>query len=155
MRLSTDYALRNVFFDQYPQFNYNPSTPITNEFARLAKTRKWRLGTRVYRENQRLCVRYEYKFLVGDRTELETLQLVCEKIGLAGDLSSIAKCKKALNQVNINIFDLLDGWKTGEIPLMWPTAKALSVYTVVADKVFPRGQAERDAVLRILIKRLN
>ncbi|KAF7716524.1 Uncharacterized protein PECH_005189 [Penicillium ucsense] len=126
MRVSTDYASRNVFFDKYPEFNYNPNTPITNEFARLAETRKWRLGTRVYRENQRLCILYEYKFLFGDRTELETLQVVCEKIGLAGDLSSITKCKMAL-----------------------------AVYTLVADKVFPRGQAERDVVLRILVKRLN
>lgn len=82
------------FFARFPEFDYHPDAPITDEFKRLALTRKWKHRSRRWKRNWNLCMKAKYRSLIGGQvSKLETWQRMCKKVGL-DVFPSITKCKK-------------------------------------------------------------
>jgi hypothetical protein len=83
------------FFDQFPDFDCNPDSPISNEFKRLGKARNWRPGSKTWTKNWNRCMGNEYNRLIGSRiSNLETWQVMCRKVGLGDEFTAIRQCKK-------------------------------------------------------------
>lgn len=83
------------FFDQFPDFDCNPDSPISDEFKRLGKARNWRPGSKTWTKNWNRCMGNEYNRLIGSRiSNLETWQVMCRKVGLGDEFTSIRQCKK-------------------------------------------------------------
>ncbi|KAJ5157857.1 uncharacterized protein N7482_008957 [Penicillium canariense] len=143
------------FFDGFPGFDYDPTAPISEEFKRLGKTQKWKPEAKIWKTNWRLCMDAEYHRLIGGRaTSLKHWQLMCDKLGIAGEFTSIRKCKTALSRVYVNIIDLLECWETDRSPRLFLNAGQLAAYCKDHHKFFRRNIAKQDKILRVLLKRL-
>ncbi|KAJ5453986.1 uncharacterized protein N7458_004942 [Penicillium daleae] len=143
------------FFDQFPDFDCNPDSPISNEFKRLGKARNWRPGSKTWTKNWNRCMGNEYNRLIGSRiSNLETWQVMCRKVGLGDEFTSIRQCKKALSCIYVNIIDLLECWETHEMPTRFCNVSQLAKYSKKSAKLIPREWAKQDKVLRVLLKRL-
>lgn len=82
------------FFAQFPEFDYHPDAPITKEFKRLARQRKWQHRSKTWRKNWNLCMKADYQSRIGVQvSKIETWQRMCTKVGIAV-FPSITKCKK-------------------------------------------------------------
>lgn len=82
------------FFAGFPGFRQDPKASVSAEFARLAKSRGWKPGTKKWKTSWFLCIDAEYDRLIGDRSSsLELWQELCRKLDLDGDLPSIRKCR--------------------------------------------------------------
>ena len=85
----------NDFFDQFPGFEPNPTSKIGSEFARLARFKQWKRGSKTWKNNRNSF--YVSQFIShygGDSTRLETWQNLCREVRVKGPIDSITKCKK-------------------------------------------------------------
>ncbi|KAL8680113.1 MAG: hypothetical protein Q9224_006970, partial [Gallowayella concinna] len=88
---------RSTFFDQYPDFDHDPATPIEEEFQRLAELQGWRKKTTDWKINRGECLQAEFELHLGSievSGKLAAWQALCRELDITGDLSSITKCKK-------------------------------------------------------------
>lgn len=83
------------FFSSFPGFDHDPNTPVSKEFARLAKQRGWKPRSKTWKRNWKQCIGDEYDHLIGQRANnLETWQDLCNKLDIEGEFTSITKCRK-------------------------------------------------------------
>ncbi|KAK5742483.1 hypothetical protein LTR17_003285 [Elasticomyces elasticus] len=85
-----------------------------------------------------------------DENKLETWQLLCVHIGIEPELS-IKKCKAALREVFVNIFDFVAAQQSGRPFTRHPTANALRDYSIQNHKIFPLKKAKKSPVLRWML----
>ncbi|KAL0574746.1 hypothetical protein V5O48_007213 [Marasmius crinis-equi] len=89
----------------------------------------------------------------ANSSSLESWKLLLATIGIEGSdkFTSIKQCKESLMGKFINIVDLVDAANAGSAikrPNPFPTAKALSNYIKGTGKVFPKGNAKANPLLR-------
>lgn len=167
-----------AFFAKFPKFNYNPTLPVTDEFNRLARARRWTKESKAWKKNWKLCMGAQYDHLIGTRiNDLNTWKHMCHKLKIPGEFTSITKCRKvslsqslteaaeqanfiacidlkALAKVYVNIVDLMECWNTEESPKRFPSRAALAKYTKEENLYFSRDVAKEDKVLRTLLKHI-
>ncbi|KAG7293000.1 hypothetical protein NEMBOFW57_003045 [Staphylotrichum longicolle] len=93
---------------------------------------------------------------------LDDWQRLCRDVGLDGDYSSIAQCRKAsipptsygLRTVHVNIHDLLDAVKQGRRPQRFRNAAELAAYTVNNGKIYPKKHAKEMGPVKALMRRI-
>jgi hypothetical protein len=85
------------FFASYPQFKYNANGESWAEYYRLAQFLQWKEDgkkERKARERFKKALVGQFTRLYGaDENKLDTLQLLCEKIGISPIPNTITSCK--------------------------------------------------------------
>lgn len=93
---STSEPEPSSFFSSFHDFVHNPHASISGEFARLAKQRGWKQGSKTWKKNWNRCISLEFDRLVGCTLgNLDGWVDLCLELGVdGGGLASITKCKK-------------------------------------------------------------
>jgi hypothetical protein len=85
------------FFAIYPQFDYNRLGDSWSEYRRMVQKLQWKTGSRreyTARSNLRKAIVGRFNQLYGtDENKLDTLQLLCNKIGISPIPETITSCK--------------------------------------------------------------
>jgi len=84
--------------DRYPSFISDPHAPLQEEFTRLARHRQWKVNSKRYRKEWRLCIVEEFGAHYGsDESKLEGWRSLCAEVGIGEIPASITGCKKVSN----------------------------------------------------------
>lgn len=85
------------FFAKYPQFDYKPREDSWSEYRRMVQTLQWKTGDkkeRIARSKFPKAIVGRFNQLYGtDENKLDTLQLLCNKIGISPVWETITSCK--------------------------------------------------------------
>ncbi|KAF8242193.1 hypothetical protein K440DRAFT_591220, partial [Wilcoxina mikolae CBS 423.85] len=96
-------------------------------------------------------------FGYGEEGELEKWQLLCEVLGVdtEGLPATKTQYQKALRDIHVNIFDLLQHVRTGATGQVrrFETVRELARYSKNSKKIYPKEQAKGSA-LRFLLRHI-
>ncbi|KAL8952342.1 MAG: hypothetical protein Q9222_001753 [Ikaeria aurantiellina] len=124
--------VQSTFFDQYPDFRQFLRRPIIVEYRRLAQKRGWGKDSQAFRIHRRECLQAEFELHFGSierNGKLAGWQMLCQELGLTGNLSTVTQCKKKLKQIHVNILDMIDARREGRLVGRFPSQRALADYT--------------------------
>lgn len=83
-----------TFFDTFPSFTPNSSTPLREEFDRLAELQKWSKNSQLYRDQWTICCADEFSSFYHE-SRLEAWQAIYTDItGLDDPPPTLTKCRK-------------------------------------------------------------
>ncbi|KAJ5702674.1 hypothetical protein N7488_010222 [Penicillium malachiteum] len=143
------------FFNKFPDFDYDPEKPVSQEFKRLGAKMGWRQGSRKWKKNWNICMDEQYDRLIGTRVNnLDTWQQICCKLLIPGEFTSIRQCRKALSGTFVNLVDLLDCWESEKCPKLFRSHGALVEYTRAECMFVSRKTVKQDKALAGLLKRI-
>ncbi|KAL0575753.1 hypothetical protein V5O48_006217 [Marasmius crinis-equi] len=135
------------------------SATLLESFHTLAITEELtNRGSKGYRERRKQFLIENVQRAFVDQfgvnaNSLENWKRLLATIGIEGsnELTSIQQCKNALKGKFINIVDLVDAANAGskiKSPNPFTSAKALSRYIKTTSKIFPKGAAKANPLLR-------
>ncbi|KAF8988973.1 hypothetical protein BDQ17DRAFT_1393360 [Cyathus striatus] len=135
----------DTFFTKYEsegKYKYNKNTPINEEFG----------NCQAYHQ-----VRLEYRNAAygTDLNDLNAWKHLCQIIGINPVPEKLKECRKAVKKTNVNLMDLLETKRTGDLVTVFESQKALSVYTKRTGKYFPKEQAHAGGILKYLLRKIN
>ncbi|KAI0648426.1 hypothetical protein C8Q79DRAFT_906310 [Trametes meyenii] len=136
-----------------PLFQRNLTAPLETEFLRLATQRGWDPDSARYR-NERFrfygnAVLQDFTKHWGDNdSRLEAWQALCRHLGKNGVYTSITQCKKALKHVHVNLIDLVNSKNSACKLQIFKSASELAAYTRETTKIFPKGRAKANPLLK-------
>ncbi|THY08114.1 hypothetical protein D6D01_09689 [Aureobasidium pullulans] len=138
------------YFARFNAFTHDPQGSVRDEFNRLAKTQKWHPKEK---ERQRAhCYNEEleghFKSL-NIHDKLDRLKYLCTELDVKPQ-DTIAECKQALRNVNVNLVDLMDARRACKRVKQFATHKELVHYTKSAEKQLPRSLAKGEVVESLL-----
>ncbi|QPG95525.1 hypothetical protein C2857_001067 [Epichloe festucae Fl1] len=146
------------FFARYNQFDYDPHSEAWSEYHRMCAFFNWKKDCKKERAANTLfrdAIVAQFGCLYGvDENKLATLQRLCEKLEVFPVPQSVTSCKKAISKVHVNIMDFIDSERTGVPIRIFGSLSQLRRYTVDNDKIFPKRQARKSALLRYLLRRI-
>ncbi|KAJ7691329.1 hypothetical protein B0H17DRAFT_935150 [Mycena rosella] len=147
----------SAYWNSYPNFAHNPTTPLRQEFKRLAAHEGWEVGGSRYKKEWERCGRDEFSHQFGSEdSQLSGWQAMCVLVRVEDVPDSITQCRKVLrNDFWVNIYDLLDAKRTGRPVKKHPSAVALSKYTRNTKKIFPKRSAKANRFLKVLLVTLS
>ncbi|KAH8586466.1 hypothetical protein B0O99DRAFT_702131 [Bisporella sp. PMI_857] len=95
----------------------------------------------------------EFAAYFGNESMLENWLMLCRDVGLETQgLTSIKKCRMALKkEVWVNIYDLIDANKLGQLPNRFVSEAALSKYTIRTNRIYPKRMAKDGGPVRALL----
>ncbi|KAI0628796.1 hypothetical protein C8Q77DRAFT_340349 [Trametes polyzona] len=143
-----------------PKFVRNTNAPLAAEFARLLALRGWTRESKEWRkawkDNLLEWVREDFASLFG-RTEqnLKSWWKLCRMVGIDDPPGSVPECQKALKDVHVNIYDLVDACKSGDKPITFKDTEELAEYSVEEQKVFPLYAAAYNPFLKAFLRPLK
>ena len=83
------------YFEQFPDFQPDPTSRLADEFARLALHKGWKKKSKPYKHHLNNCLMAEFKLHFDTSNKLESWQAMCQEVRVTpGD--SINQCKKVL-----------------------------------------------------------
>ncbi|KAL6711227.1 hypothetical protein ACN47E_005758 [Coniothyrium glycines] len=141
------------FWKQFPGFTPVPTATFKDEFARLAKHQGW--STKMKRAEQNVALTAEIRYHYGTcLTKLDRWQELCEETGIENIPTSITKCKKALQNVFVNLFNLIDHRRNPNVKIIRFQSYGDFCRHVRAGNKFPRNCAKEDGFINALLKRI-
>ncbi|KAL7273177.1 hypothetical protein RUND412_003989 [Rhizina undulata] len=144
-----------AFFARYPEFNYDKTASVIEEFNRLSESRKWSQTGRT-RNNAfqafRTAMIEEFNQMYGtDANDLAAWQKLCVFCGKEAP-SSITQCRKVVKKIHVNLVDLI---QHDSVPTIFPSLRALRNYTQQTGKYFPRRHAKQGGLLKHLLREVK
>ncbi|KIY71819.1 hypothetical protein CYLTODRAFT_486931 [Cylindrobasidium torrendii FP15055 ss-10] len=101
-----------------------------------------------------MAAQFSASYGSNDRS-LPAWQNLCGVLDVQDIPSSITQCKKIIEHIYVNIWDLVDySVYSGRPLLLHPTERALAVYTLTEEKVYPREKARANGLLRFLLRQI-
>ncbi|CAO2647917.1 Nn.00g088390.m01.CDS01 [Neocucurbitaria sp. VM-36] len=141
------------FWYQFPGFVPSATTTFKEEFARLAKHQAW--GAKAKRKHQITALNDEVAFHYGTcMQKLDRWQELCQEVGIEKIPTSITQCKKALQSVFVNLFNLIDHRRNPEVKIVHFKSYGEFSRNVRAGNKFPRECAKQDGFIKVLLKKL-
>ncbi|PFH46145.1 hypothetical protein AMATHDRAFT_156161, partial [Amanita thiersii Skay4041] len=152
-----------AFFVQYnsPTFTYNPNAPPTTEFARLVRHSQW--GTdphppTYYEAHERFsrAMGLTFRDFYGsDIHDINAWQALCLALGVVDPVpDTLRECKRIVKSTHVNLVDLIETRRTGELVRIFESQAALRNYTRRHKKIFPKESAKESGVLKYLLRRI-
>lgn len=165
-----------MFFRSYPKFNYNPKKDVISEWRRLCVFRgldpknKEDPKVKKSREMLRLAMVRQFNGRYGeDADSLEAWQELCRCVDIPVP-DTLPECKKvrvarhcmcmlsvscaqAIARTHVNLVDLTE-LRNGQTIRKFPTEHALSEYTRMREKTFPREDVEDGSLLGALLRHI-
>ncbi|KAH7012555.1 uncharacterized protein B0I36DRAFT_369706 [Microdochium trichocladiopsis] len=166
------------FFQSFEGFKYDPLTLPSLSFTQLKKCHGDRKSyQQIEAPSKRFhkAIDIELEDMYGSSNDLAAWQALCRAVVTGGEVGrSITSCKKILQAINVNIFDLVycarhsiasRNSNTSANELLrnlktFPTIKALKNYSRQQNKVFPlagggRVNGDQSAALKAFLRPLN
>ncbi|KAI0263440.1 hypothetical protein BC834DRAFT_957760 [Gloeopeniophorella convolvens] len=141
------------FFEQYPEFDYNPEEVPLSEFHRMCRAFGW--GSSYHpeknaaREEFNAAMKDEFNSLYGsDEKDIRNWEKLCHVLSIEPVPKTLSACRHAVLEKHVNLVDLVQA-PTRHVRL-FPTEKALSEYTLEKNRIFPKEDARDGGVLRAL-----
>lgn len=88
----------DAFFAQYPRFAYDPREESWAQYHCMVRTLQWQKGShreRAARKRFNKAIVAQFGRLYGiDENKLQSLQLLCQKLGISPGAKTVTACKK-------------------------------------------------------------
>ncbi|KAH7318019.1 hypothetical protein B0J17DRAFT_686588 [Rhizoctonia solani] len=145
-----------AFFAQYPEFTYDSTRPVLSELQRMKRVLKW--DKKTWQSSGALAglrraLVLQFNLTYGtDQKNLASWQNLCRAMKVTNIPDTIARCKKLVNTIYVNLVDLVDMPNTGKDARLFETEQALSKYTKRTKKVFPKHDARAGGLLKHLLR---
>ncbi|KAG9080352.1 hypothetical protein FRC06_006754 [Ceratobasidium sp. 370] len=143
-----------AFFDEYPDYPYDPSSPTMLEFYRMCEFFDWTRGASVM-ERARTKIRDEltrqFNTIYGtDENDLLAWQNLCRVLELPEIPDELFRCRQVVKSTFVNIVDLVDTAATEEPVRRFKTEEKLGEYTKLTGKYFPQDSADAETIRAIV-----
>ncbi|KAG8769065.1 hypothetical protein FRC12_005187 [Ceratobasidium sp. 428] len=167
-----------AFFDEYPAYEYDPSSSAMLEFYRMCEFFDWRRGM-AEMEKARTKIRdaltHQFNSVYGtDENDLFAWQNLCRVLELPEVPDDLFRCRlvkydcscgtqegllypnysQAVKSTFVNIVDLVDTVATEEPVRHFETEAKLSEYTKLTGKYFPQDSAHAGGLLKFLLRHI-
>ncbi|KAF2852961.1 hypothetical protein T440DRAFT_477326 [Plenodomus tracheiphilus IPT5] len=147
------FVYEDYVWGQFEGFLPNPHASFNDEFQRLAIHQGWNREER--REHRLELFNADWEAHIGsDINNLKHWQELCRLCWIASIPDTIEDCKKALSDVLVNIYDILDSQRTGDAVRIFHDFEAFREYTIPAH-VYPIEEAMADTFLPVFLKDLR
>ncbi len=169
-----------VFFAQYPDFDYNRGNSATAEFYRLCDENGWERDDderEVAREGFHNALTMQFNDNYGtDVNDLATWRALCSRLRMNPAPESLHACREvwkivffnqlhqiiqgfihyfqAVRSKHVNLVDLVDNFDARKKVRIFPTVLALSEYTKLHGKFFPKENAHAGNLLKFLLRQI-
>ncbi|ERF75978.1 hypothetical protein EPUS_01344 [Endocarpon pusillum Z07020] len=158
-------------YDGFASFDIDPTASIVTEFNRLAIQKSWKKDSKQYKNQRARLVNQEFNAYFGSNlNDLAAWQALCKAVGITTIPSSVTQCKKVQNshpspiwlslipfqllkKVYVNIYDLIDAARLGEVARTFPNNQQLAAYTK-PNKVFPKREAKLNKLLKFMLRHI-
>merc|ERR1712054_266843 len=151
----------DTFFRSFSTFNYSPSLPPADSYAKLEKHEGWRRGVT---ESDDAWNRYqdalekELHLWYGAEDDLTAWHALCRAIDIDPLPKTREKCESAVRSKHVNIVDLIEWRRTNSVEKVrtFDTLEELRAYTKTTRKIFRNtfNQEGGNVVLRHLLRNI-
>ncbi|KAJ0163700.1 Zinc finger protein [Colletotrichum tanaceti] len=150
----------DAFFYSYPTFDYDPSLPPNDSYAKLQKVMGWR---RDHTESTDAWDRYQHALEMelhmwyGPEDDLTAWHALCRAIGIEPLPETCEQCEKAARRTHVNIIDLIECRRGNKGRVRtFPGVEQLRAYTKKTGKIFriPLAPGGGNIVLRHLLRKI-
>lgn len=152
------------YLSDYNAFEPDETASLVTEFQRLALQEGWKKKSDIYKQERKAfyteAVREEFLKAFGkNQRTLQAWRKLCVKVGVIPEseintLGSITDCKNKLKGVFVNLVDLADACRAGEVmgkagkKGVFDSHKGLSKYIRSTKKYFDKSEAKRNPLLQ-------
>ncbi|KAF7514064.1 hypothetical protein GJ744_004389 [Endocarpon pusillum] len=141
-------------YDGFASFDIDPTASIVTEFNRLAIQKSWKKDSEQYKKQRARLVNQEFNAYFGSNlNNLAAWQALCKAVSITPIPSSVTQCKKLLKKVYVNIYDLIDAARLGEVARTFPSNQKLAAYTR-QNKIFPKREAKLNKLLKFMLRHI-
>jgi hypothetical protein len=133
-------------FAKFDNFTPDDGASFDNEFARLASSQQWVVGSQEYTRERTIAMREELNLhyfsqpqpladideepkKLNEEQIIQGFRDLCSEIGIPPG-NSIEECKKHLKSTLVNIVDLIDARRTRTTVMVWDDFDAFRDYTL-------------------------
>ena len=158
-------------FAKFEHFTPNDAASFDDEFARLASSQQWSLGSQEYTRERTIAMREELgrhyfsqpqqldnineEELSEEEKALKGYQALCHEVGIDPS-DSVEECKGNLKKTLVNIVDLIDARRTGKRVEVWDSFEEFRAYTLQDEKRINLEEAKKPpGYLASLLQRLS
>ncbi|KAG9127403.1 hypothetical protein FRC07_014213 [Ceratobasidium sp. 392] len=145
-----------AFFDGYPKYPYDSSSPTMLEFYRMCEHFDWIRGMSEMEEARakiRDALTHQFNTSYGtDENDLLAWQNLCRVLELPEVPDELFRCRQVVKSTFVNIVDLVDTVATEEPVRHFETEEKLSEYTKLTGKYFPQDCAHAGGLLKFLLR---
>ncbi|KAF4571154.1 hypothetical protein EYR36_008482 [Pleurotus pulmonarius] len=131
------------FFDEYPEFDYDPGQSSIHEFRRLCESNGWeRKDPECQQATQEFknATVNEFNDVYGtDENDIASWHKICAVVNIHPLPDTLKEARDAVLSKHINLVDLVDN--PGGQVTSFPSLEDLRKYTVKEKKYFPAGNA--------------
>lgn len=142
------------FFEEYPDFSYNPSAPVMSEFYRMCDFFCWERGDNDREEAHAAlkdAMTHQFNSMYGtDVNDLASWQHLCRILQIFPIPDALVACRSRVKQTHVNIVDLVES--RGQHVRVFDSVQDLSTYTKDHGKYFPKENAYAGGVLKFLLR---
>ena len=166
-----------AFFAEYPEFNYDSTAPVTQEYRRLTQESDWMPRSQEDKKAKAAfgtAMGKQFASFYGSSIhDIKAWKALCEALGVDPIPKTIAECRDVRTEVlpcpcchitvhvqqlikstHVNLVDFIDTRITGDPIKIFKTEKELRDYTRENDKYYPKQSAKESGVLRYLLRKI-
>ncbi|KAG8791085.1 hypothetical protein FRC12_010214 [Ceratobasidium sp. 428] len=144
------------FFNDFPEFEYDPSGETMSQFQNLSQSFNWKRGDHQLedaRQKLRIALTQDFNYNYGtDENDLNNWQSLCRVLQLPDIPDDLDVCRQVVKSTFVNLVDLVDTKNTKQPVKHFETERKLSEYTQRTRKFFPLSQAYAGGLLRFLLR---
>ncbi|KAF9043182.1 hypothetical protein BJ165DRAFT_1329405, partial [Panaeolus papilionaceus] len=158
------------FFRQYENkpdvpFVYNPNESAPSNFKSLWKALDYpedddeRHDLYEFRQLKRAYNRAlinQFNRIYGMKDNIEGWRALCRATGNTNPPREITECKAIMRRTHVNLVDLTEwiGSRSSRFVTIFENVKALSLYTLSNDKIFPRDELQAGDILKFFLRQI-
>ncbi|KAI9892860.1 MAG: hypothetical protein M1814_001019 [Vezdaea aestivalis] len=148
----------DLFFAQFPQFDYQTNASSSKEFYRICDQFGWERDDTDRQEAHdgfKVELVQTFNNLFGtDEKDLQSWQEIYVALDISPPPQNIPKAKRTLKKKFINLVDLVDTQKTGKSVEQFQSLDELRDYTIKTGKFSPRDSAYAGGLLKFLLREI-
>ncbi|KAF9072492.1 hypothetical protein BDP27DRAFT_1320548 [Rhodocollybia butyracea] len=149
-----------AYFEQYPEFPYNPAEETMAQFWQLCSRKGWVRDTDERDEalgDIRDAIAQQFNAFYGsDAEDLNGWHSLYRALRITEVPDSVPGCKALISTVHVNICDLVDYSLGGQhmAPVLHDSQEELAEYSRESGKIYPRENAYAGGLLRFLLREI-
>jgi len=147
-----------AFFAEYPEFDYDSTAPVTQEYRRLTQESDWMPRSQEDKKAKAAfgtAMGKQFASFYGSSIhDIKAWKALCEALGVDPIPKTIAECRDLIKSKHVNLVDFIDTRITGDPIKIFKTEKELREYTRGEDKYYPKKSAKESGVLKYLLRKI-
>ncbi|KAF8730601.1 hypothetical protein AX14_005409 [Amanita brunnescens Koide BX004] len=147
-----------AFFAEYPDFEYDSTAPVTQEYRRLTQESDWMPRSQAEKKAKSAfgeAMGKQFASFYGTSIhDMEAWKALCEALGVDPIPETIAESRDLIRSKHVNLVDFIDTRLTGDPIKIFETEKELRKYTREEGKYYPKESAKESGVLRYLLRKI-